>query len=51
MSSQMHALGGLGEPDDIAGVIAFLLGSANNWITGQTIGVNGGPGARETVNS
>lgn len=41
-SKQMHALGRLGEPDDIARVIAWLLDSENNWITGQTISVDGG---------
>ena len=42
MSSQMHALGRLGEPEDIASAIAFLLDPSNNWITGQTLGVDGG---------
>ena len=41
-STQMHALGRLGEPDDIARAIAWLLDSENNWITGQTIAVDGG---------
>ena len=41
-SKQMHALGRLGEPDDIAKAIAWLLDSENNWITGQTISVDGG---------
>lgn len=41
-STQMHALGRLGEPDDIAKAIAWLLDSENNWITGQTIAVDGG---------
>ena len=45
MSSQMHALGRLGEPDDIASAIAFLLDPVNNWITGQTLGVDGGLGS------
>ncbi len=44
-SSQMHALGRLGEPEDIARAIAWLLDPANNWITGQTIGVDGGLGS------
>lgn len=42
VSSQMHALGRLGEPADIARTIAWLLDPENNWITGQTIGVDGG---------
>ncbi len=41
-SKQMHALGRLGEPDDIAKTIAWLLDSENSWITGQTISVDGG---------
>jgi NAD(P)-dependent dehydrogenase (short-subunit alcohol dehydrogenase family) len=42
VSSQMHALGRLGEPEDIAKAIAWLLDPENNWITGQSIGVDGG---------
>jgi len=41
-SKQMHALGRLGEPDDVAKAIAWLLDSENSWITGQTISVDGG---------
>ncbi len=36
------ALGRLGEPDDIAAVVAFLAGEDARWITGQTIGCDGG---------
>lgn len=32
----------LGEADDVAGAILFLLSSSSNWITGQVIPVNGG---------
>ena len=35
-------LGRLGTPNDVAGVIAFLAGDGASYITGQTIGVNGG---------
>lgn len=35
-------LGRLGEPDDIAGVVRFLVGPAAHYITGQTITVDGG---------
>ena len=38
----MHALGRLGQPEDIARAIAFLLDPANNWITGQVLAVDGG---------
>lgn len=41
-SEAMHALGRLGQPDDVARAVAFLLDPANNWITGQVIGVDGG---------
>lgn len=40
--AQLHALGRIGEPDDIASIAAFLLGSDSNWITGQVFGVDGG---------
>ncbi len=32
----------LGQPEDIAGVVAFLCSGAASYITGQVIGVNGG---------
>ena len=43
-SREMHVLGRLGEPEDIASAIAFLLDPASSWITGQTLGVDGGLG-------
>ncbi|MBC7927775.1 MAG: SDR family oxidoreductase [Bryobacteraceae bacterium] len=39
-SEAMHALGRIGEPEEVAEVIVHLLWS--KWITGQTIGVDGG---------
>ncbi|WP_449621887.1 SDR family oxidoreductase [Robertmurraya sp. Marseille-Q9965] len=36
------AFGRIGEPDDIANVIDFLVSEKSEWITGQTIRVNGG---------
>lgn len=44
-SLNMHALGRLGEPGDIASMIAWLMDPANNWITGQVIGIDGGLGS------
>jgi len=38
----MNAFGRLGEPDDIANVIELLVSEKSEWITGQTIRVNGG---------
>jgi NAD(P)-dependent dehydrogenase (short-subunit alcohol dehydrogenase family) len=38
----MHALGRLGEPEDIASMIAWLLDPEQGWVTGQEFGVDGG---------
>ena len=32
----------LGQPDDIAGVVAFLAGPDGGWINGQVLRANGG---------
>ncbi|MDM5360860.1 SDR family oxidoreductase [Peribacillus sp. ACCC06369] len=39
---KMNAFGRLGEKDDIANVVSFLVGEQAQWVTGQTIRVNGG---------
>ncbi|MBA3928217.1 MAG: pteridine reductase [Xanthomonas sp.] len=39
-------LGRVGEPDDIAGTVAWLLGDAAGYVTGQAIRVDGGRGIR-----
>ena len=40
--AQMAALGRLGQPDDIADVVALLASDDARWITGQNIRANGG---------
>jgi NAD(P)-dependent dehydrogenase (short-subunit alcohol dehydrogenase family) len=42
VSEAMHALGRIGTPDDVARAVVFLLDPANDWITGQTLAVDGG---------
>ncbi|EOR92917.1 dehydrogenase [Arcticibacter svalbardensis MN12-7] len=44
-SALRHPLGKIGEPDDIAKAIRFLLSTDSAWMTGQVIGVNGGLGS------
>ena len=41
-SEDLHPIGRLGEPKDIASMIEWLLDPANSWITGQVFGVDGG---------
>lgn len=43
-SSAMHALGRIGQPEDVASMIEFLLDPANAWVTGQVFGIDGGLG-------
>ncbi|MFB4423724.1 SDR family oxidoreductase [Streptomyces sp. QL37] len=38
----MTSLGRLGQPEDVADVIAFLAGPDGRWVTGQNIRANGG---------
>jgi NAD(P)-dependent dehydrogenase (short-subunit alcohol dehydrogenase family) len=40
--SQRLPLGRIGEPDDVAGVISFLLSSDAKWMTGTTVVIDGG---------
>jgi 3-oxoacyl-[acyl-carrier protein] reductase len=37
-----YPLGRLGEPEDISGVVTFLLSADASWLTGQTVIVDGG---------
>lgn len=39
---KMYPLGRLGEPEDAAGAVTFLVSSQASWITGQVLSVNGG---------
>lgn len=41
-SKAMHPLGRLGEPAEVASLIAWLLEPENSWITGQVISIDGG---------
>lgn len=40
--ARMNPFGRLGQPDDIAAVVAFLASPDSGWINGQTIRANGG---------
>lgn len=42
VSQSMHPLGRIGEADDVASGIAWLLDPAQSWVTGQVIGIDGG---------
>ena len=43
-SQNMHALGRIGQAHEVASAIAWLLDPEQSWVTGQTIGVDGGLG-------
>ena len=38
----MHALKRIGEPDEVAAALEFLINPANSFITGQVLAVDGG---------
>lgn len=41
-STSTHPLGRIGEPEEIAALIAFLASDESGWITGETISIDGG---------
>ncbi len=41
-STAMHILGRIGDPEDVASAIRFLLDPEHSWITGQVLGIDGG---------
>jgi NAD(P)-dependent dehydrogenase (short-subunit alcohol dehydrogenase family) len=41
-STAMHPLGRIGNPEEIATVIDWLLSDRSSWVTGQVIGIDGG---------
>jgi NAD(P)-dependent dehydrogenase (short-subunit alcohol dehydrogenase family) len=40
----MHPLGRIGEPEEAARAVSWLLDPAQSWVTGQVLGVDGGLG-------
>jgi len=50
MSAAMHPLGRIGEPNEVASAICWLLDREQSWVTGQVIGVDGGLGQVQARN-
>lgn len=42
LSESMHALSRIGDPDDVAALIEFLVSPGGTWITGQVYTIDGG---------
>ncbi|MFN7734687.1 MAG: SDR family NAD(P)-dependent oxidoreductase [Pirellula sp.] len=49
VSLALHPLGRFGQPEDIARAILWLASPDQSWITGQTLGVDGGLGTLKTT--
>ena len=43
-AESVSALGRIGKPDDIAGVVSFLASDDAGWVTGRVVDVTGGAG-------
>ena len=41
-SQALHAVGRIGQPQDVASIITWLLAPDNDWVTGQVFGIDGG---------
>lgn len=48
-SNKRHPLQRVGNPEDLANAIVFLLSEQSSWITGQTLGVDGGMGSLKMI--
>ncbi len=44
-SDKRHPLGRIGQPEDLAQMVSFLLDNTSSWITGQILAVDGGMGS------
>jgi 3-oxoacyl-[acyl-carrier protein] reductase len=49
-SARIHPLGRIGEPEEIASAISWLLDPEQSWVTGQVISVDGGLSTIRTRN-
>jgi NAD(P)-dependent dehydrogenase (short-subunit alcohol dehydrogenase family) len=44
-ANERHPLRRVGQPEDLANMVSFLLSDKSSWITGQVFGVDGGMSA------
>jgi len=44
VSEKMHPLGRIGQPDDVASALAWLIDPEQSWVTGQILHIDGGLG-------